>query len=483
MTPMRAPTDMVGYTGETAPAAERRQSLRLTRIQTLIVVASSVLTALVALVFAQLSPPVYNTSRSVIVLSGSNPNDNDVLSRALESIVKSKGMAAEIKRRGDLPQSIDSISGKIGTKRSPESPYMDIVVSSPTKAESEQISAQVIPALRGVFEANQREIPVEQRIPGPIFQEVFSKPLQQTSKFPAWFAAVFGALLGGLVPYLFFLFRNMRKPVVSSAQDVTEAIDLPILVKVPSLSGRGSNPQDAVAGVISAVERLSLNEPIHRLVLVGADDGADRAQLALALACVDRPQLRPAGGAGGRGPGARHPDRPRARRGRGRSLRVPLGPVGSGQGPAHRCPTPSCRPTWTGCGRPEGMVRFLGAGVDRSRNILRMRSTFHRVLEGMAGRYVVIINGPKVPGPGAHLAAAEPGRRHPDGGRRGPDQPHRCPVRRRHPAVVQLRPRRGGRPPSLTHDGRGGRGHRVRRSRLVGGCDRRRDRRATRRRG
>jgi Mrp family chromosome partitioning ATPase len=47
----------------------------------------------------------------------------------------------------------------------------------------------------------------------------------------------------------------------------------------------------------------------------------------------------------------------------------------------------------------EGMVRFLGAGVDRSRNILRMRSSFHRVLEGLAGRYVVIINGPKVPGP------------------------------------------------------------------------------------
>ena len=398
MTPMRAPTDMVGYTGETAPAAERRQSLRLTRVQTLIVVASSVLTALVALVFAQLSPPVYNTSRSVIVLSGSNPNDNDVLSRALESIVKSKGMAAEIKRRGDLPQSIDSISGKIGTRRSPESPYMDIVVSSPTKAESEQISAQVIPALRGVFEANQREIPVEQRIPGPIFQEVFSKPLQQTSKFPAWFAAVFGALLGGLVPYLFFLFRNMRKPVVSSAQDVTEAIDLPILVKVPSLSGRGSNPQDAVAGVISAVERLSLNEPIHRLVLVGADDGADRAQLALALACViarsfgqpvalvdadlehgiltDLVHAEDVAGLSECLSGQLDPDKA-------------LLTLSDAQLPANL----------DGLRAPEGMVRFLGAGVDRSRNILRMRSTFHRVLEGMAGRYVVIINGPKVPGP------------------------------------------------------------------------------------
>jgi Mrp family chromosome partitioning ATPase len=48
---------------------------------------------------------------------------------------------------------------------------------------------------------------------------------------------------------------------------------------------------------------------------------------------------------------------------------------------------------------PPGMVRFLGAGVDRSRNMLRMRSSFNAVLDGMAGRYVVIVNGPKVPGP------------------------------------------------------------------------------------
>ncbi len=399
MTPMRASSDVVGYTGEPAAVpAERRQSLRLSRTQALIVLGCAVLTAVVAAVFASLSPPVYQTSRSVIVLSGANPNDNDVLSRALESIVTSKGLAAEVKRRGNLPESIDEVAGAIGTRRSPESPYMDVVVSSPSKQKSEAISAQVIPALRDVFDANQREIPIDQRIPGPIFQEVFARPLQQTSTFPVWFAAVFGFLLGGLVPYLFFLARNLRKPVVASAQDVTEAIDLPILVKVPSLSGRGRNPQDAVAGVISAVERLSLNEPIHRLVLVGADDGNDRAQLALALACViARSFGQPVALVDADLEQGRLTDLVHAEdvAGLAECLAGQLDPdkalltLGDAQMPANL----------DGLRAPEGMVRFLGAGVDRSRNILRMRSSFHRVLEGMAGRYVVIINGPKVPGP------------------------------------------------------------------------------------
>jgi len=398
MTPMRAPTEMVGYMDGPPPAAERRQVLRLTRNQALIVAASALITAVIAVIFVGLSPPVYNTQRAIIILSGANPNDNNVLSKALEGLVGSKGLAAEVKRRGNLNESIDEIAGMISAERSPESPYMTVVVSSPEKKQSEAVSAQIIPALKGVFEANQREVPVEQRIPGPVFNEVFQKPLQNTSTFPKWFAAVFGLLLGGLVPYLFFLFRNLRKPVVASAQDVTEAIDLPILVKVPALTGRGSNPQDAVAGVISAVERLSLNEPIHRLVLVGADDGEDRAQLALALACViarsfGQPvALVDADLENGSLTELVHADDVA---GLSECLSGQLEPdkalltLSDAQLPLNL----------DGLRAPEGMVRFLGAGVDRSRNILRMRSTFHRVLEGMAGRYVVIINGPKVPGP------------------------------------------------------------------------------------
>jgi capsular polysaccharide biosynthesis protein len=398
---MRANSDIVPHEqNAVAPVSsgEERRSLRLSRNQLLIVLASMLVTATIAVVFSSLGPPIYNTSRSIIVYSGNNPNDNDILSTAIESIVKSKGMAAEVKRRGGFEQSIDQISGMIGTDRSTESPYMDVVVSSPDKAESEAISSQVIPSLRSVFENNQRETPVDQRISGPIFQEVFTFPLQSTSTFPAWFAGVFGALLGGLVPYLFFLYRNMRKPVLASAQDVTEALDLPVLVKVPVLTGRSGNPQDAVAGVISAVERLSVNEPIHRLVLVGPGTSDERATLSLAIANViarsfgqpvalvdadlEQGSLTSLIGAGDT---------------------AGLSECLSGQLSADTAlvniTDAQIPQALEAVAAPEGMVRFLGAGIDRSRNILRMRSAFHRVLESMAGRYVVIINGPQIPGP------------------------------------------------------------------------------------
>ena len=47
---------------------------------------------------------------------------------------------------------------------------MDIIVTNPDQDVSEQVSAQVIPALAGVFETAQTDLPIEQRIQGPIFQ-------------------------------------------------------------------------------------------------------------------------------------------------------------------------------------------------------------------------------------------------------------------------------------------------------------------------
>jgi len=399
MTPMvTSRVALTQHMPEPEPAHEMRRTARLSRSQVIIVVVASLVTAAIAGALAAVNPPVYNTSRSIIVVSGANPSDNEVLNRALEALVKSKGLAAEVKRRGDLTQSIDQINGMIGTSRSPESPYMDIIVTNADQDVSEQISAQVIPALAGVFETAQTDLPTEQRIQGPIFQEVFAKPLQSTSTFPVWFAVLFGALLGGLVPFLIFVVRNLRKPVVESAQDITDAIDLPILAKVPALGARGANPQDSVAGIVTAVERLSLNEPVHRLVLVGSGSGVERAELALALSCtiarsfgqpvalidadLDESVLT----------GLLRTDDVA---GLAECLAGQLDPeaallsLNEAQMP----------PMLAEMRAPDGMVRFLPAGVDTSRNMLRMRSTFHRVLEGLAGRYVVIVNGPRLPGP------------------------------------------------------------------------------------
>lgn len=398
MTPMQRTAPQVASYVEAPPAREMQRSARLSRTQVIIVAVCALVVGTLAGAVAAVNPPQYQTTRSIIILSGANPNDNEVLSLALEGLVSSPGLAAEVKRRGDFPQSIDQIASMISASRRPETALMDIIVTHPDQEVSEAVSAQVIPALSGVFERAGDDLPVEARLTGAVFYEVFDKPLQNTTSFPVPFAVIVGMLLGGLVPFLIFVVRNLRRPVLESAQEVTDAIDLPILARVPAIGSRGANPQDSVSGIVAAVERLSLNEPVHRLVLVGAGGDHERAELSLALACtvarsfgqpvalidadLDDPVLTEMLG---------HHDVA----GLAECLSTQLDADASLLAiNSDRLP-----PQIKGLSAPDGMVRFLPAGVDTSRNILRMRTGFHRVLDSLAGRYVVIINGPRIPGP------------------------------------------------------------------------------------
>ncbi len=149
---------------------------------------------------------------------------------------------------------------------------------------------------------------------------------------------------------------------------------------------------------MSAVERLSLHEPVHRLVLVGAGDGTDRAAMALAVCCtIARSFGQPVAlvDADLDDPALTSMVHASDVAGLAECLSGQLDPevallhLSDAQLPA----------SLSELHAPDGMVRFLGAGVDTSRNILRMRSSFHRVLEGLAGRYVIVVNGPRLPGP------------------------------------------------------------------------------------
>lgn len=398
MTPMRVTTTGVAQYEELPAEPASRRLVKFTRNQIIIIAACAVALGVVAGILAAISPPRYETTRAVILLSGSNPNDNEVLTVALESIVKSKHFAAEVKRRGGFDESIDKISATIGARRKPLSAFLEVTATHEDREFSEAVSAQVIPSLSAIFESAQDDVPVQNRIRGAVFKEAFPQPLQSTVRFPIWFAGIFGALLGGLVPFFVFLTRNMRQPVLESTSDITDALDLPVLARIPSLRSKGAKLQDSVAGVVTAVERLSLNEPVHRLVLVGADDGNERAEITLALACViarsfgqpvalidadlDRLTLTNMVNMG---------DRP----GLAECLAGQMDPKAALQ-PLRSQDLPDLLSSLE---PPEGMVRFMSAGIDTSRNVLRMRSTFNRVLEGLAGRYVVVVNGPRLPGP------------------------------------------------------------------------------------
>ncbi|HNI35014.1 MAG TPA: hypothetical protein PLV93_06410, partial [Microthrixaceae bacterium] len=374
-------------------------SFRFSRRTWAVIALVTIVTGVLATAVTFALPKQYVVSRSLLIMSGSNPNDNDTLVRAFEEIMADKGFAAEIKARTGLKLPAETIKAMIQPSRPPASATIKVSVRSTDIKQAQIVSEAIVPTLEEVIQSGQRNLPIEDRLAGPIVQEIFSRPIQEEEFVPWWVGLFSGAAIAFLISFVIAAFRQYRKPVISSARDVGDALDLPVLARIAAVGdGRSTNPQDAVLGMLSAIERLGASGPIHRLVVVGPDSDLERSKLVLALGCAI----------------ARNFDQPVALVDADLENGSLTKLIGATDEPGlAECLTGELRVDQTllrlenghtpalldGMVPPSGMIRVMPAGINRGGSLLRMRSNLHQVLGAMSGKYVVVIDGPQVPGP------------------------------------------------------------------------------------
>jgi capsular polysaccharide biosynthesis protein len=374
-------------------------NLRFSRTIWLVIGACSLILGILAMGVTFVLKPQYAVSRTLLVVSGPNPTDNTTIVASFAAIMTDKGFATELKARAGIDLPVSQLQGMIAVDSPPESTIIKVTVQGPRLAQAEQISGQVAPTLRALIDADQRNTPITQRIPGPYFQEIYTTPITEKVFVPWYMGFIGGAVLGFAVAFLIATIRQYRQPVISSARDVGEALDLPVLARLSAIGdGRNANPQDAVLGVLAAIERLGVHGPIHRLVVVGPDSSLERSKLILALGCAI----------------ARNFDQPVALIDADLEHGGLTKLIGASDEPGlAECLTGELRVDQTllrlenghtpallnGMVPPSGMIRIMPAGLNRGGSLLRMRSNLHQVLGGLSGRYVVVVDGPQVPGP------------------------------------------------------------------------------------
>lgn len=354
---------------------------------------------LAAMGFTFTLAPQYAVTRTLLVVTGGNPSDNSTIVQSFGAIIGDKGFATELKARTGTDLMVSEIQGMISVDSPPESAILQITVQGPHLQQAEELSGQIAPTLRDMILRQQSQLPLQQRIPGPIFNEIYSTPITEKVYVPWYMGFLGGAILGFVIAFVVAAIRQYRQPVISSARDVGDALDLPVLARLPMIGeGRNANPQDAVLGVLAAIERLGVRGPIHRLVVVGPDTSLERSKLILALGCAI----------------ARNFDQPVALIDADLEHSGLTKLVGAADEPGlAECLTGELRVDQTllrlenghtpaifdGMVPPSGMIRVMPAGLNRGGSLLRMRSNLHQVLGGLSGRYVVVVDGPQVPGP------------------------------------------------------------------------------------
>ena len=374
-------------------------SLRFNRRHWLFIAISSVAVGIAAMLFTLVLPEQFQVTRQMFVLSGSNPNDNQTLVRSLQQIFTSKGFATELKADTGLDMPVEQIASMISVGNPAGSALLEASVTSADQATAELVSAQLVPTMERIIRKDQESLPPSLRIPGPIVTELYTRPIKEVVFVPPFMGFLGGAVLGFVGSFMVVAIRQFRKPVIGSARDVGEALELPVLARLPAVGdGRNANPQDAVLGMLSAIERLGASGPIHRLVVMGPESDLERSKLVLALGCAvarnfDQPvalvdgdlenaQLTKLIGA------SDEPGLAECLTGELRSDQTLLR-LENGHTPA----------LLSGMVPPSGMIRVMPAGLNRGGSLLRMRSNLHQVLGALSGKYVVVVDGPQIPGP------------------------------------------------------------------------------------
>src|SRR5690606_18953385 len=126
------------------------------------------------------------TSRSFIVTSGANAQTDTTLVRSFMVLLESNQFATELKGRSGLDLPVSTIAGMISVKNPAESAMLEVKVTAPDIQTADRISQEIQPTIEDVLEANLQNQPIEQRVPGPIIQELFTRPMREVVSVPPY---------------------------------------------------------------------------------------------------------------------------------------------------------------------------------------------------------------------------------------------------------------------------------------------------------
>ncbi len=128
----------------------------------------------VTLLREQKQPPqrqgreIQRVATQMIVISGANPNDNETLILSVQDLVESDAFRAEVANDAGTPDA----EFEVVACRPAGSAVLNVEVHQPDQETAWLLAKQLVPTLRRIIEADQRTLPPEMRVTGPIVTEL-----------------------------------------------------------------------------------------------------------------------------------------------------------------------------------------------------------------------------------------------------------------------------------------------------------------------
>lgn len=218
--------------------------------------------ALVGYGLARRLAPSHVASVDLLVLPNERGVVDEALVRTFESVLRADAFAAEVTERGTEPtvQALTSsqVAASISTSRSPTSSLIEVRVTRPDPESALAIAEIIGPTVDELLTAGGTEA-------GAFYRQVFPEPLvRERAALSTSIAAAIGAFLGFVLGVAGVILWSVRRPVVSTVEELQELAGYPVIARLPDRTswwrGRRLNRLDPLAAVVEQVRDTGLIE-------------------------------------------------------------------------------------------------------------------------------------------------------------------------------------------------------------------------------
>src|SRR4051812_34489198 len=244
------------------------------RASAVVVLAVTVLGAVLALALSLTRAPQYASTVTLITQVTGSSSDSETQVRTVQALVTSSTLADDLATNTDAGSS-RAIQNAISVARPPGSAVLNVTVIDSSRVVSRRIAEAIAPAISTRLN-DLNNLPQVTKRGASYSVEPFGQLTTRKVRAAAWRNAAVAAVLSLLVALSVAVFRAQRRPVVADAASAAGAFGSPVLATVPFLA-RATHPWnavDAVGGMLSPGVAAAWPADLAHVLVVGSSGSA-----------------------------------------------------------------------------------------------------------------------------------------------------------------------------------------------------------------
>jgi non-specific protein-tyrosine kinase len=265
------------------------QPWRAVRSQLGVVITIIALTTFAAAIVTLRQPTKYAATTTFVVRTlRTGETDTESTVRTLAALLKSNAVGADVAREARLTLTPKQVAKEISVSRPPGSGVLETRVTDVSRRRALRIAEVIVPVFADRVDSSLKPDAADPTADTGVFVKSWDADVTSVVSVPPPVARniALGLMLGVVLTILAVALREQRAPYVRSAAQAHRIFDLPVVAALPPLSRRGRAPWnvvDTIQGLLASTPDVGWPSRPQAILVTGPESSGARSALTLAI--------------------------------------------------------------------------------------------------------------------------------------------------------------------------------------------------------